>query len=150
MIKSKDKRNYKMFENMENKQATPKVGVAIILVNDDGKVLLMKRQGSHGAGCWSVPGGHLEIGESELECCTRELKEETNLDLLSLEKHTFMNDINMEEGLHYVTLYYFGEFQGELENMEPFKCKELGWFSINSLPSPLFGQIAKIFGKSND
>ena len=135
---------------MKNKPNTPKVGVGILLVNDDGKVLMMQRQGSHGSGCWSFPGGHLEIGETEFECCKRELKEETNLTLTALTKLSFSNDINEDEGLHYVTLYFTGEFRGTLKNMEPEKCKNIGWFSINDLPSPLFGNISKVLGIKND
>ncbi|WP_134596929.1 NUDIX domain-containing protein, partial [Pseudomonas aeruginosa] len=39
----------------------PQVGVGVLILRD-GKVLLGRRKGSHGAGCWSAPGGHLELG----------------------------------------------------------------------------------------
>ncbi len=42
---------------MENNY--PKVGVGVMILKD-GKVLLTKRKGSHGAGMYSFPGGHLE------------------------------------------------------------------------------------------
>ena len=41
----------------------PRVGVGVILLNPQGKILLGKRKGSH-APYWSIPGGHLEHGES--------------------------------------------------------------------------------------
>ncbi|MCF3098376.1 NUDIX domain-containing protein, partial [Aeromonas australiensis] len=41
----------------------PRVGVGVILTNAQGQVLLGKRKGSH-APYWSIPGGHLELGES--------------------------------------------------------------------------------------
>ncbi len=37
----------------------PQVGVGVLILRD-GKVLLGRRKGSHGAGCWSAPGGHLD------------------------------------------------------------------------------------------
>ena len=44
------------------------------IIVQDGKILL-----SHGAakGLWMIPGGGLEEGEDERECCIREVAEET-------------------------------------------------------------------------
>ena len=41
----------------------PKVGLGVIIVNKDGNILIGKRKGSH-AQKYSIPGGHLEIGET--------------------------------------------------------------------------------------
>ena len=60
------------FEAMANKPATPKVGVGILFWRKDLTILLGKRKGSHGSGQWSLPGGHMDIGESYLDCCKRE------------------------------------------------------------------------------
>ena len=53
-----------------------RVGVGVIIVRD-GNVLLGERAGSHGAGTWALPGGHLEFGETVADCARREVLEET-------------------------------------------------------------------------
>lgn len=45
----------------------------------DGKVLLVQRGKPPGAGLWSLPGGKVEPGETELAASIRELREETGL-----------------------------------------------------------------------
>jgi 8-oxo-dGTP diphosphatase len=42
---------------------TPLVGIGVTVVRD-GTVLLGRRLGSHGAGEYSTPGGHLDYLES--------------------------------------------------------------------------------------
>lgn len=56
---------------------TPKIGVVGIITNDAGEVLLMKRR----EGKWSLPGGWLEPAESPQVAVTREIKEETTMDV---------------------------------------------------------------------
>lgn len=70
----------------------PQVGVGVLILRD-GKVLLGRRKGSHGAGCWSAPGGHLEFGEAVEDCALREALEETGLALSELRHGPFSNDV---------------------------------------------------------
>ncbi len=50
-----------------------------VIVNDEEKFLLQQRKDN---GLWALPGGKLEIGESIIDTITREIKEETGLDVL--------------------------------------------------------------------
>lgn len=58
----------------------PLVGVGAIVV-ESGRVLLVKRGHPPLQGEWSVPGGVLELGETLRQGVTREVKEETGLDV---------------------------------------------------------------------
>jgi ADP-ribose pyrophosphatase YjhB (NUDIX family) len=59
----------------------PTVGVAIILV-EEGRVLLVKRRSSSYGGMWCIPCGHVEWDEDVRSCATREMKEETGIDVI--------------------------------------------------------------------
>lgn len=59
----------------------PKVSAAIMAVNADNKVLLVKRSMEPAQGSWCLPGGFIEIGETPQQAAIRECKEETGLDV---------------------------------------------------------------------
>jgi ADP-ribose pyrophosphatase YjhB (NUDIX family) len=60
--------------------AQPVVGVGAVVVRD-GKALIVKRAHEPRKGQWSLPGGHLHLGESLADAARREIKEETGLDV---------------------------------------------------------------------
>ena len=116
----------------------PLVGVAIIIAKNN-KVLLHKRKNSHGDGAWAFPGGHLEFMETIEECAKRETKEEMNLNIKNLKTVTLTNDFFPEENKHYITIFVTAKIKsGKLKLMEPEKSSEIGWFSWDELPEPLF------------
>ena len=111
-----------------------RVGVAVLLRQGDA-ALMGLRKGSHGAGTWSFPGGHLEPGETVTECGARELREETGIEIdpARMHKITFTNDVFKAEGKHYVTLYVGVGAEASpgavARLMEPGKCEEWRWWS---------------------
>jgi len=58
----------------------PVVGVGAVVVRD-GRALIVKRGHEPRLGEWSLPGGHLHLGESLADGARREVKEETGLDV---------------------------------------------------------------------
>jgi 8-oxo-dGTP diphosphatase len=53
--------------------------VGAVIKDDLGRLLLIKRGHSPGAGLWSLPGGRIEPGETDAEALVREVREETGL-----------------------------------------------------------------------
>lgn len=110
-------------------------------MNNQEEVLLGLRQGSHGAGEWSFPGGHLEFGETIFETAVRESKEECNLDISDLELISVADERRYikTDDKHYLNIGVKVKVsQGEIKVMEPDKCLEWRWFSLVNLPAPLF------------
>lgn len=58
---------------------SPLVGVGAVVVDESGRVLLIRRDTEPRKGEWSIPGGLIELGESLREGCQREVTEETGL-----------------------------------------------------------------------
>ena len=109
-------------------------------MNKEGKILVGKRKGSI-APKWSIPGGHLELGETFEAGAVREVKEETDLDIKDPQVIAVSNNLETyrEEGKHYISVFLLSRiYEGELKNMEPNKCEEWRWVYPKELPQPHF------------
>ena len=125
--------------NEADKNIIPKVGLGVYILNAQNQVLLIKRTGSHGAGTWCPPGGHLEFGESFFGCARREAKEEVGLDISKIEVIGVTNDIHPGGLKHYITIHTKAlKWAGIPKIMEPERCTQIGWFDLGKLPEPLF------------
>lgn len=127
------------------KTVRPKVGVGVYITDGKGNVLMMLRKSSHEPGTWCPPGGHLEMGESFLECCKREVKEEVGLDIEDVEFLGAVNNIFSLEK-HYVNIDFLAKgVSGAPKICEPDKCAEIGWYQLDNLPQPLMLPTANLF-----
>jgi len=116
----------------------PKVGVGVIIRRGD-EVLLIRRAGVHGAGTWSTPGGHLELGETPEQCAVREAREETGVEVHDIRFRAVTNDVFGDDARHYVTLWMEGRYlTGEPAVGAAYEMSQVGWFRWDRLPAPLF------------
>ncbi|KAJ0391026.1 hypothetical protein P43SY_011105 [Pythium insidiosum] len=127
------------FKELKAASAVVRVGVGVILTSSKfpGSVLIGERKGSHGAGKFALPGGHLEMFESWSDCAIREVKEETDLDLTpaDLSFAYVTNDPMEDEGKHYITIFMHARVREDQvpRNMEPHKCQGWSWVPWESL-----------------
>lgn len=122
-----------------------RVGVCTF-VRRNGKFLMMRRRGSHGADTWGPPGGHLEFGESFEAASVREVDEETGMRIRNIRFGAALNDI-FPDGKHYVTIWMLADWAaGEPFIREPAKCTAMEWCSFDELPAPLFFPWQQLLG----
>jgi 8-oxo-dGTP diphosphatase len=130
-----------MGENtMNESNRRPQVGMGVLVMRR-GRVLLGRRRGSHGAGFYAAPGGHIEFGESFEEAAKREVREETGLRITALKLLSVGNYIFTRDGieLHYIDVDFVCEApEGEVELLEPDKCEGWDWYDLDHLPQPIF------------
>ena len=134
------------------------VGVAIVLLSEDDKVLLLQRRGSHRQGCWAVPGGWVERSDTTLESAAiREAQEETGISVQRCYFLCHTTEDHPEIGIRSVTMYMIsfpGDWTGTATILEPNKCSDMRWFSLvkaNALPENMFpglDEALRIAGQS--
>jgi 8-oxo-dGTP diphosphatase len=111
-----------------------KVGIGVALI-DGPNVLLGKRKGSHGAGEWALPGGHLDYMESFEQCAKRELIEEMGQEV-TYGPLKVVSVINLTDYApkHYIDIGMVASYiDGTPLIMEPDKCDGWHWVHIEDV-----------------
>lgn len=104
------------------------------MILKDGKVLMTKRKGSHGAGDYGFPGGHLEYMESFEDCAIRETREECGIEIKNIQ-FLYVTNVKKYAPKHYVHIGVIAEWaSGEPVTLEPEKAEEWEWFDLDDLP----------------
>ena len=117
-----------------------RVGIGI-MVFKNGKVLLSKRKGSHGAGEYASPGGHLEFGESFTECAKRECREEAGIEIKNV-RFLRLSNLKQYAGKHYLDIGLVADWKsGNPKVLEPEKAESWDWYHLDKLPKPLFETV---------
>lgn len=109
------------------------VGVKILLKNREGKYLFLRRSKEKYAEIgaqWDIVGGRIDPGVPLLENLKREIKEETNLEMLNDPVLISAQDI-LKTDKHVVRLTYIGEATGEV--MLSDEHDEYQWFTIDEV-----------------
>lgn len=100
----------------------------LCLVRDGDKILLQNRVKKDWQG-YALPGGHVEPGESFVDACYREMKEETGLDLFDV-RLCGVKQFPIEGGRYIVFLFKTETFEGELRSSEEGKME---WVQLDRL-----------------
>lgn len=113
----------------------PRLGTSV-LVEREGKVLLVKRGSEPGRGRWALPGGLVESGEGIRKAAVREVEEETGIKV-KIKGLVGVYDILERDGkgalrYHYVTVCFLGEALST-EVRKGGEVLDAGWFGKEEL-----------------
>ena len=121
--------------NSRRYPARPVLGVGALIFRGD-EILLVERGREPLKGQWSLPGGAVETGERLEDAITREVREETGLEIvpvqLALIFERIMPDADGNAEYHYVLVDYLCEIRGgALCAGDDSNCA--GWFPVDDL-----------------
>jgi 8-oxo-dGTP diphosphatase len=127
---------------------TPRLGVAVLVRDEQGRLLLGRRGKEPNYGLWVIPGGGIEGGESWAVAAHRELLEETGLDVwIDPASRPYVVEV-ITETEHRVILYVMGSVEGS-EPRWGSDLLEARFFHRGSLPddlSPVVRPVLAAFG----
>jgi len=114
----------------------PRIGCGAAILDDQGRLLLVKRVKNPEADHWGVPGGKLDWGEAARTCAEREIEEELGIRIVAGPVLAVTDMIAAD--YHWVAITYRAErFAGAPEILEDHALQAWGWFPLDALPAPL-------------
>ncbi len=107
------------------------------------EVLLMRRAGTgFFDGLYSLPGGHVEAGESILAAAARECAEELAVGVEAAQLH-MLGVVHRLSDTNRVDFFVrAAQWTGTARIAEPHKCDALGWYRRDALPPAMVPYVA--------
>ena len=109
----------------------PKVAAAV-LIEQAGRVLLVRRNGEPFRGFWSLPAGFINGGEDPAEAAARECLEETGLNVRVNEILDIISGKEHPRGADFIIVYHAEVIGGKLKPDDDADAAE--WFARENLP----------------
>lgn len=118
----------------------PKVAAAV-LVEQDGRILLVRRVNEPYRGLWTLPAGFVDAGEDPARAAERECLEETGLSVRVMRVLDVIAGREHERGADFVILYQAEVLGGILFPDDD--ADEVEWFDPSDLPPLAFSATRK-------
>lgn len=115
--------------------ADPKVAAAV-LVERDGRVLLVRRANDPFRGLWTLPAGFVDAEEDPAEAAARECFEETGLSVRVTRVLDVIAGREHPRGADFVIVYQAEAVSGEISARDD--ADAAGWFPRDDLPPLAF------------
>jgi 8-oxo-dGTP diphosphatase len=124
----------------------PRVAVAV-LIEQEGKVLLVRRSVDPARGLWTLPAGFLDAGEDPEWAAQRECLEETGLVVHITELLEVMAEQAHPKGAHIILFYRAKVVSGELKAEDDVDAAQ--FFSPQELPPLAFASTQRLLQHLN-
>ena len=105
--------------------------------SDGLSVLLIERANEPFKGCWAFPGGFMDMEENAEDCAKRELKEETGMEVRSLEYLGTFSEVNRDPRGRTITIAYYAVVE-KSDVIGADDASQARWFPIDSIPPLAF------------
>ncbi|MFZ5878498.1 MAG: NUDIX domain-containing protein [Chloroflexota bacterium] len=124
--------------------ADPKVAAAV-LVEQDGRVLLVRRVNEPFRGLWTLPAGFVDAGEDPAEAAARECLEETGLSVRITGVLDVVPGREHPRGADFIIVYAAEVRGGELHPADDADAAD--WFERGGLPPLAFRATRRVLGE---
>ena len=110
----------------------PITGTTVIPILPDGKIVLIRRQDT---GKWGLPGGIINWGEDIPTSASRELAEETGLELLTIRRLVGVySSPHRDPRIHSISILLEADVQGTIQVQDTLEIFEAKAFTKDTLP----------------
>jgi ADP-ribose pyrophosphatase YjhB (NUDIX family) len=123
------------------------VGATVLILNAKRQLLMMRRTDNT---CWGVPGGAMEPGETVEETARRETREETGLEIKSMQLFNVFSGPELYycypngAEVYNVSVVYVTQDVSGPAVLDPAEHTEMGYFPLEALPEPISPPIRPI------
>lgn len=136
-----DQDNVEQYDASKFERPSVTVDVVIFsLMDDQLKVLLVRRKQWPFQGMWAIPGGFVQMSESLKEAAERELAEETGVKNVYIEQLYTFGDPNRDPRTRVITVAYFAIVPADAitHHEAGSDAEETGWHAMDELPELAF------------
>ncbi len=121
--------------------ADPKVAAAVLIEQDD-RVLLVRRVNEPYRGLWTLPAGFVDAGEDPARAAERECLEETGLTVRTTRVLDVIAGREHDRGADFIVVYQAEVLSGNAAPADD--ADRVEWFQRNQLPPLAFDATKKI------
>ncbi|POX57453.1 DNA hydrolase [Streptomyces sp. Ru62] len=112
----------------------------VVLIDTNGRVLLIERGWDPYEGCWALPGGHVDPGETSRAAAARELEEETGVPVAAdeLRQLGVWDAPGRDPRGRYVTVAYLAVVPAGTPTTAGDDARRAEWWPLDALPTLAF------------